>query len=181
MGGRMNLPMLLGLILSAVMVTGHRIKDHIASDRNIQADAAAADPENAKEAIVQAANATKNIQADEVAEEAADEDAAEPEADKNGCETYAENACADGVAYGCLKEGRNAGFCWSSCTTKLGYVGFQWLRVPASGVIIKSRSLKCDPTKPGDDLDLQCVGKADLSHSWLCHSNRLFGQLTENN
>merc|ERR1719283_28263 len=118
----MNLPMLLGLILSAVMVTGYSIKstlsilqDHIANERNIQADAAAADPVNATEAkqnATQAANATKNIQADEVADEADDEDA-----DKNACETYPENACVNGVAYGCKKEGMHAMYCWSSCTT----------------------------------------------------------------
>jgi len=253
--------MLLGLILSAVMVTGYSIKDHIANERNIQADAAAADPVNATEAkqnATQAANAvpdaapkitmarrdalrlkfldladfadavskydgndeagrsarsasmpweesskewgrrngrsarsasmpweesskewgrrngrsahtaTKNIQADEVADEADDEDA-----DKNACETYPENACVNGVAYGCKKEGMHAMYCWSSCTTIAGNVGFQWLRVPAPGYFIQSKSLQCDPTKPGDDLDLQCVGKADLSHSKVCYPSGL--------
>merc|ERR1711970_1561822 len=56
--GRMNFPVLLGLLLSAVMVTGRGIKDHIASERKHQADAAAAEPEKAEEAIV---DAIKNI------------------------------------------------------------------------------------------------------------------------
>merc|ERR1712212_1183262 len=161
--GRMNFPVLLGLLLSAVMVTGRGIKDHIASERKHQADAAAAEPEKAEEAIVdgevawsiknhrlkmvndlgpsdrrrgQPVNdpwlyAIKNIQADQVADEAADE----PEADKtptssnetaskqpanrtrlatDECETYPQNACANGVAYGCHKNKLYGGkwICW---------------------------------------------------------------------
>merc|ERR1712203_875567 len=126
--GRMNFPVLLGLLLSAVMVTGRGIKDHIASERKHQADAAAAEPEKAEEAIV---DAIKNIQADQVADEAADE----PEADKtptssnetaskqpanrtrlatDECDTYPQYACANGVAYGCHK---------ISCTEGRGAVG----------------------------------------------------------
>merc|ERR1712087_556972 len=152
--GRMNFPVLLGLLLSAVMVTGRGIKDHIASERKHQADAAAAEPEKAEEAIVDGEvawsiknhrlkmvndlgpYAIKNIQADQVADEAADE----PEADKtptssnetaskqpanrtrlatDECETYPQNACANGVAYGCHKNKLygGKGSCWSSCTT----------------------------------------------------------------
>merc|ERR1712055_644998 len=122
--GRMNFPVLLGLLLSAVMVTGRGIKDHIASERKHQADAAAAEPEKAEEAIV---DASKNIQADQVADE--------PEADKtptssnetaskqpanrtrlatDECDTYPQNACANGVAYGCHKNKLygGKGSCW---------------------------------------------------------------------
>jgi len=220
--GRMNFPVLLGLLLSAVMVTARGIKVHIASERKNQADAAAAEPEKTEEAIVEAVDAIKNIQADQVADEAADE----PEADKrcvrgcpkilspvcgsNGktynnkclfeiaacwakkkgllltsvkgsckdaCETYPENACANGVAYGCRKNSQlfgGEGSCWSSCTTQFGSVGYQWLREEADGIIINTKYLQCDPTKPADDL--QCVGKADRSQSWVC-INDVWGQI----
>jgi len=71
----MNLAIaLFGLLLSAVMVTAKRnslkvLKVHIADEMNIQADEAAAEPEEADEAIMQAATATKNILADEAAAE----------------------------------------------------------------------------------------------------------------
>merc|ERR1712055_263636 len=60
--GRMNFPVLLGLLLSAVMVTGRGIKDHIASERKHHADAAAAEPEKAEEAIVEAVDGTAQFE-----------------------------------------------------------------------------------------------------------------------
>merc|ERR1719233_1026852 len=93
------------------------------------------------------------------------------------CETYPQNACANGVAYGCHKNKLygGKGSCWSSCTTRVsGSVGYQWLTEEADGVIIKTKYLQCDPTKPADDL--QCVGKADRSQSWVC-INDVLGQI----
>merc|ERR1712112_615806 len=132
MGGRMNLAIaLFELLLSAVMVTvqgqkGYRGgKVHMGNEMNIQADEAAAEPEEADEAIMQADNATKNIQADETAAEVEAEDEAEDEEDedeaaavdeakekkakkakknkseKTCCETYPDVACVNEVAYGC--------------------------------------------------------------------------------
>ena len=84
---------------------------------------------------------------------------------------YRQNACVNGTAYGCnpSKMSKGKAYCWSSCTTKLGNVGYQWLREKTDGYIIKSRYLECDQTKPADDR--QCVNKADGSDSWICYAD----------
>merc|ERR1712112_671576 len=177
MGGRMNLAIaLFELLLSAVMVTvqgqkGYRGgKVHIANEMNIQADEAAAEPEEADEAIMQADNATKNIQADETAAkvEAEDEDEAEEKkakkakkdkSEKTCCETYPDVACVNEVAYGCTPSKSpwsKKAYCWSSCATMLDSVGWRWLKDPKfKNKSINMVYLECDQDKPDDDL--QCA------------------------
>merc|ERR1712215_142046 len=95
----------------------------------------------------------------------------------DACETFSEYACANGVAYGCRKNSKlfgGEGSCWSSCTTGSGSVGYQWLREEADGIIINTKYPQCAPPKPADDL--QCVGKADRSQSWVC-INDVWGQI----
>jgi len=98
----------------------------------------------------------------------------------DACKKYPKNACANGVAYGCKTDvwvrTRKRSICWASCTTSQGNIGTVELLVPSNGTIWDLRSwheVDCDPTKTGELLHLQCVGRADLrlrensgKHSW---------------
>jgi len=149
----------IGLLLSAVMAAAQRDKDHIASERSIQAAAEL-------EAILQAGNeretANKSIQADEAA-------AKREDSYLTACETFPKHLCAKGEAYGCW-----AGWCWKSCVCDWRcnwQVGWQYLKCTGDDC---QGWLKCTFGASVDTVEKQCTNKK--VSKWVdCYKNNFGG------
>jgi len=176
------------LLLSAVMVTAKRDKDRIAGGRIIQADDAAAEPKEGDKAIVQAANATKSMQADaaalpkplyDVKNHYEDKNKGDPCHGSNGaCKIWFTNELclpkklseegddriySCGIAFGCSEKG----YCWSSCHMGRGRgrwsVGWRWMWL--GQMAWQMNWLRCSPEKgAGVCVDnAEAVGELDYS------------------
>merc|ERR1719427_221930 len=172
----MNLIVFAGILL---LVTAKRAS---LGEKNMQAASKADEPDEAMREVARPLSLVEKIM--RAAAEADDPDEAKRESFiasalwRDPCKIYPKNACANGVAYGCTGEWggvelNGAAYCWSSCTTKLGNIGYQWLMEERMGYLgLYHTYLSCDQTKPANDS--QCVNKADGSDSWVCYPGRAF-------